>query len=453
MQEPAAQGFFAEIAKFQPAQMAFKKAVFDNDYILYGGAAGGGKSYALRWMAVGLLMYFFKKTQQQGIRVGLFCENYPALRDRQLSKITFEFPDWLGRLNKQEHEFVLADEYGSGVIAFRNLDDPSKYLSSEFAAILIDELTKNTRDVFDFLRMRLRWPGIFETKFIGATNPGGAGHGWVKKLWVNRDFTGEDFGVSRFAFVPAKFTDNEHIDKSYAITLNSLPDNMRRAYMDGDWDVFKGQFFPEFRRDRHVIQPFADMGTVQLFGSLPTICGLDYGYNAPSCVLWAKYHDNTFYVYRELYKNGLTFEELRHEIDRIERPSIIYADPAVWAKKDSPTSGADKMKPLPLKPAMNDRVIGWNIVKQCLKTDTLKIYNTCANLCRTIPEMVYDDIKTEDMNTDGDDHAVDALRYLIVTHKSGVAAGGNYANRPIRKSGSDFVEAFKENNKNALDFF
>jgi len=420
---------FSQLANLLPKQKQALDIMMLCKYLLYGGAASGGKSYFLRWAALYLVMYYCAKYNLTGVRVGLFCEDYPALNERQLSKIPYEFPSYLGILNKQSHEFRLNPEYGGGVIAFRNLDDPSKYLSSEFAAILVDEASKNVRETFDFLVMRMRWPGIPDTKFIGATNPGGPGHGWIKKLWIDKDFTDEQLDPSEFQFVQAKYTDNSHIDASYAKQLNSLPEQMRRAYMEGDWDVFKGQFFSEFRREFHVIEPFNTPEDKAWFDSLPTYCGLDYGYNAPSAVVWGKYHDETWYIYRELYQNGLTYEELRDKIMSIEIPDRIFADPSIWAKKDSPTSGADRMtlpvgtgeniQRLVVKPAMNDRVIGWTIIKQSLKVKKIKIFSTCKDLIRTIPIQVYDERNghMEDLDTTGDDHIVDALRYLIATHK------------------------------------
>jgi len=105
----------------------------------------------------------------------------------------FEFPAELGELKLGTvKNFVLHKDYGSGVIALRNLDDPSKYQSAEFAAIAVDELTKNSKEIFDFLRFRRRWPGVERPKFLAATNPGGKGHAWVKKLWVEKDFTATD---------------------------------------------------------------------------------------------------------------------------------------------------------------------------------------------------------------------------------------------------------------------
>lgn len=409
---------FSKLANFQDRQIEAKNALKKAKYLLYGGAASGGKSYYLRWIAIYLLLYYSGKYKLHGVRVGLFCEDYPALKDRHLSKLMYEFPEWLGTFNKQEHEFRLADQFGGGVIAFRNLDDPSKYLSSEFAAILVDELTKNIRETFEFLILRMRWPGVEDPKFIGATNPGGVGHGWVKKLWIDRDFEGERFNPNDFTFVKALYSDNKYIPTDYQNQLDALPEAMRRAYKEGDWDIFAGQFFTEFRRSEHVIEPWGDDATWKWFNALPSYCGLDYGYAAPSCVLWGKWYDGTLYVYKEFYAKEHTYEQLRDKIAELEVPKLIFADPSIWAKKDSPTSGADKMKPLPLRQGMNDRVIGWNLLKHLLKTGKIKIFSTCVNLIRTIPYMVYDDHHTEDLDTTAEDHAVDALRYLIATYKA-----------------------------------
>ena len=179
---------FSELAHFTPKQKEADRLIDRFKYFLYGGAMGGGKSYLLRWKLLKLL-FRWAKQGHTGVVVGLFCEDYPALKDRHLSKIGKEFPKWLGKLHNDHKEhgraFILNPEYGSGVIAFRNLDDPSKYASSEFAAEAVDELTKNQEDVFDDLRTRLRWPGIADVRFFAATNPGGVGHAWVKRKWLD----------------------------------------------------------------------------------------------------------------------------------------------------------------------------------------------------------------------------------------------------------------------------
>lgn len=226
---------WSELVKFFPKQKEALNATKKFKYVLYGGSVGSGKSYFLRWALIYWLCYFHDKYKLKGIRVGLFCESFPALNDRHLSKIKTEFPSWLGTYNQQNHEFTLAPEYGSGVLAFRNLDDPQKYLSVEFAAEAVDEINRNAKPTFDLLRTRLRWPGIVETKFIAACNP--IGEAWVKNIWIKRLFPKEELENQEYFFVNALPTDNPHLPQEYYKSLESLPELERRAYLEGDWDA------------------------------------------------------------------------------------------------------------------------------------------------------------------------------------------------------------------------
>lgn len=227
---------FSELANFLPKQKDAQEASKRFKFVLYGGSLGSGKSYWLRWMMVYWLMKLYSKSNQKGIRAGLFCEDYPSLEDRHLSKVKYEFPAWLGKYNQQKHEFTLAPEYGSGVIAFRNLDDPEKYLSVEFAVMGVDEINRNTIVTFRELRKRLRWAGIKDVRFLAACNP--VGEAWVKNMWVKRMFPPEENEQYEFVFVPALPTDNPYLDASYYKSLESLPESQRKAFLEGNWDAF-----------------------------------------------------------------------------------------------------------------------------------------------------------------------------------------------------------------------
>lgn len=395
-------------------------------------------SYWLRWELIKLLIYYYAKYGLENVTVGLFCEDYPALKDRHLGKIKFEFPEWLGDYSGQDHNFVLKPRYGGGVLAFRNLDDVSKYQSAEFAAEGVDELTKNAEEIFIFLRTRLRWPGIptFDTKFVAGTNPGGIGHAWVKRRWIDKIFEENEQEKELFYFIPAKAVDNPYLDKGYYASLESLPDPLKKAFLDGDWDLFQGQYFSEWRRDIHTCAPFNPSADWVKF-----IC-IDYGYAKPAAAYWCAISpDGTIYVYRELYKTGLTYSALTKEIVALtpnnEEIKYWVIDPSAWIKgKERDTeaiSGAEimesiykevKKKSLMLLKGNNDRINGWRAVRECLKPimnglgdviAKLQVFNTCPELIRTLPSLIFDQIKVEDLDTDGEDHAADAVRYGIMS--------------------------------------
>lgn len=227
---------FTELSGFFPKQQEALLASKRFKFTLFGGSVGSGKSRWLRWSMVYWLMEYYARYGIKGVRAGLFCEDYPSLNDRHLTKVKFEFPSWLGTFNESKHEFTLAPEYGSGIIAFRNLDDPSKYLSVEFAVIGIDEINRNPKTTFDMLRSRHRWPGIKDVKFLAGCNP--LGEAWVKNMWVKRMFPPDEKEQYEFVFVPALPTDNPHLDPSYYKSLESLPETQRKAYLEGNWDAF-----------------------------------------------------------------------------------------------------------------------------------------------------------------------------------------------------------------------
>lgn len=417
---------FSDLAHFTPKQLEATQVAVDYDYVLYGGAVGGGKSYWLRWFPLLFLMQMYKETGQKGIRGGLFCEDYPALKDRHISRLKYEFPMFLGTYNGGDNEFRFNKKWGEGVLAFRNLDDASKYQSAEFSIVAVDELTKNTKETFDFLRMRKRWPGIPHTKFIAGTNPGGIGHEWVKSLWLDKNFSLGEQESDQFKFVPALAVDNPHLTKEYYRQLEGLPEEWKKAYLEGDWDIFKGQYFTEWRRERHVVLPHTIPETFRRFGAL------DFGSTAPFAFYWVAIDwDGNMWVYKEYYAEGKNADINAQEVMKLngdDRLEMVVADSSIFSQTGHGETVADILRrngigqqgsniPL-LVPSHKDRVAGWQVMKQKLYFDStrepkLRFFNTCEHAIRTIPSLVHDEHKPEDLDTKGEDHAADAIRYLL----------------------------------------
>ncbi len=419
---------FADLCRFEPKQVAASRAAGAHKFTLYGGSRGPGKSYWLRWY---LLKRLLRRAARgiTGVVSGLFCEDYPTLKDRQIGKLEAEFPAWLGELKESQAHglgFHLRPEYGGGVLALRNLNDASKYKSAEFADVGVDELTQNPVGIFNTLRGALRWPGLpdEDCKFIAATNPDGIGHLWVRDYWgVDKDqaLPPEMAGLAEeFTFVRALPDDNPHLDAAYWDMLDTLPWELAQAWRWGRWDIFVGQVF-NLRPGHHLIDP------IELPRAWARWRAVDWGREAPFCCLWfARDPDRgRVYVYRELYETGLTDRQqarlIKDHTAPTEKIAFTYGDPSMWTKKtfeERTFSTADEYRAegVPLVEADNDRLTGLRKI-QTLLADLpdgqpgLQIFNTCVHGKRTLPALVHDPVQVEDVDTKGEDHWYDTARY------------------------------------------
>ena len=438
---------FSELANYTDRQLELVDAVSKHRYVLYGGARGGGKSYGLRWLAVDLLISWFTVLGVKNARFGIFCEDYPTLTERQISKVKIEFPDALGKWNGEHKEFRLAKSLGSGVIAFRNLDDPSKYQSSEFAGIGVDELTKNPESIFDILRGSLRWPGVERTVFIGATNPGDKGHLWVKRLWIDRRFPKNlEAKAHEFKYIKALPTDNPHNADSYIEELGTLTPKMQRAWLQGDWNVFEGQVFEEWRDELHILQEFK-VPPNWAWGA-----GLDFGYRkAGVLAIMAAGSESRVVVVDEFVFKELHAEEAGYQagLRLKEYPlfSWICADEEMfWETGQGPTKAEmfqeglnramRKHAPVLVKIThgkgsrsarleMFHRYLAWKEVDGKVppwNQPRLRFHKRCRYHIETIPALPYPKDTTSgtktDVDTDSEDHAYDADGYYLMSRPS-----------------------------------
>lgn len=430
---------FTKVANFQSKQLDAWYNLVDPKckYLLYGGAMSGGKSYLLRWAALGFSMYLFKKYKKYDIPIGLFSEDYPTLKDRQISRIDREFPKYFGELKEDKifgMAFHVAKEYGGGRILLRNLDDPSKYMSSEFAGIFVEELTRNEEQTFRDLRNRLRYPGVEEVKFMGATNPGGIGHGWVKKFFIDKITT--DPEQNRFFYTHANAYDNKYIEPTYIKQLESLPEQQRKAYLEGSWDIFAGQYYPEYSVEKHVVDSFIPKKDNFYY----FIGGMDWGRENPFSFhvtgIQQKKSEGGVEFYRaftflELYGTQKSPKDWGHEIKKMLEFYDMTLDDIKDVQCDNQifNKGLDNGKSIHLqfcdsddryrtllKPAPKDRVNGWENLHDWLSLapDGLPYWvqtKNCKNLIRTIPQAIHDELNVEDIDKKSETHALDDQRY------------------------------------------
>jgi phage terminase large subunit len=420
-----------------PKQARAEAEAAEVDEVLFGGAAGGGKTDWMLYHAHGQCQRY------AGYKVLALRRTFPQLKDSLIRRSLEKFRD------KRVCKYMVGEKewrYANGsTIRFGFCDtdeDVRHYLSTEYDLIVFEELTEFTERQYMLVRSRNRTTarqraaGV-RPHTIAATNPGQVGHTWVKRRFVLPTDYGEHrseqvveaYGRRKkatVAFVPAKVSDNPSMDPDYVFNLAQLPDIERRQYLDGDWDVFEGQFFTEFDRAAHVVAPFA------VPEEWTRITGVDYGFGKPFCCLWVAIDwDANAWVYRELYGPGLTATAQGRRMaeasvldnGKPERHYGRYADPSVWTRQGHGISIAAMYRDAGFgcKKAMNARRDGWSRVRDYLRGDgsleggsSLRIFETCTNLIRTIPEMIFDRTDAEDLDTKLEDHAVDALRYALM---------------------------------------
>ena len=392
--------------------------------VLYGGAAGGGKSFA---MIVDPLRYCHKKAH----RALILRRSMPELRE-MIDKSRELYPQAFPGAKFREVEKLWNFPSGAKVeFGFLERDaDVYRYQGQAYSWIGFDEITHlPTEFSWNYLASRLRTtdPEI-ETYLRCTANPGGVGAHWVKRRYIepcesNTSFTGTD-GLTR-KFIPAKLADNPYLanDGVYEQMLKSLPPIQRRQLLEGNWEVAEGATFVEFDPNVHVITPF------EIPISWERVKGIDYGYASESCCLWGTIdmNDGTLIIYRELYKKGLTGEELgaiigdMELVDPFSVPGVL--DTAAWAKTGTtgPTVGEALVRAgHKLRRADKNRIQGKIQIHEFLKVKEngrpkLQIFNTCPNLIRELQSIPLSKTNPEDVDTHASDHAYDALRYMIMS--------------------------------------
>lgn len=409
---------FSDLCGFSPKQWTATHTADAHKYTLFGGSRGPGKSYWLRWWLVRFLLRQ-AAAGRLGVRVMLACENYPSLYERQVSKMESEFPAWLGKFRR--NDFVLSSCYGSGVIACRNLDDPSKYQSSEFAAMAIDEITKNPAKSFDILRGSLRWPGVEDVKIVAACNPEA---NWVRQYWIEQNFPEGLVGHEHeFAFVPALPQDNPHLDPSYWEMLDTLSGALRQAWLHGDWyAAVEGLVYNNFSADNIVDdEPEAHR---------PYDLAIDDGYIDPRATLFVQRQRNgDLLVFDELYERQVLEEDT---IAHIEHRMLAHGLnlPAMAAVSHEAVALRKRLQTAKIRAVnwMEQRVKGESSTRLAAITLTrsmicdgkghraLKIHRRCKNLLDEISAgYKYPEGKHgfEAHPADGNDHAVNALESYV----------------------------------------
>lgn len=389
---------------------------------LYGGSAGGGKSEAILFEAIALC------NEIRGAHGLVLRRTFPELKMSLIIRALEKLPKGMYKYSHNDHLLTWLPTGSRIQFGYCQKDeDVFRYQGAEFDFIGMDEMTQFTEFQFKYLLSRLRTskPGV-QAKFFGATNPGGVGHEFVKRLWIEHRFTNEEklagFTESSFEFIRSSVYDNKYLGADYVANLRSLPEAERRKLLDGDWDVYEGRFFEDFNASVHVIDRFDPPDTWKRFRAI------DFGRTAPFACLWLTLdQDGSVYVYREYYEKGKEVDDNSDNLIKLsyeEAYSYTVIDSAVFAKTGFGETIGERIrrKGIDIIPAHKSRLDGWVALKQYMSFGTEKqthpklyIMNTCRNLIEEIKNAQYSDTDPEDLSSKCSDHALDALRYFIMT--------------------------------------
>ena len=423
-------------------------------HVGYGGARGGGKSWAVRVKATLLALHY------AGIKQLIVRKTYRELQNNHIDPLR-TILHRVARYNKTEKMFIFKN---GSTIAFGYCAcdaDLDQYQGAEYDVIYLDEATNLDEQWIRKITACLRGVNDFPKRIYYTCNPGGRGHGYIKRLFIDRKFeAGED--PTDYTFIQALVTDNIALMQSqpdYLRQLEALPAKMREAWLYGKWDIFEGQFFEEFcteplqadmerermtkeqliqaRKYTHVIEPFPPPPGWKLYRSF------DFGYAKPfSCAWWAVDYDGRLYRIMELYgcmrdRNGqdIPNEGVKWEPDKIfarireiedSHPWLQgqkitgIADPSIWdvSRGESIAEMAMRHR-VYFQPGDNHRLPGWMQCHYRLSFDQngipmMYVFSNCTAFIRTVPLLIYDEKDPEDLDTSMEDHVADEWRYMCM---------------------------------------
>ena len=406
-------------------------------HVAYGGARGGGKSWAVRVKAVLLCLKW------PGIKILIVRKTYKELINNHIVPLQQLLPPGVARYNKTEKVFTFCN--GSTIwFGYCNNDaDLDRYQGAEYDVIFFDEATQLQESWLKKINLAVRQPNGLPKRTYYTCNPGGASHNYIKRLFIERKYEGAE-NPDNYSFTQALVTDNKvlmEMTPEYKAELEALPPKLKEAWLYGSWDIFEGQFFEDFmdrpdhyadRQWTHVIEPFEIPEGWKLYRSF------DWGYNKPfSCGWWAVDYDGVIYRILELYGCGKTPNEgvkwtpprVFAEIHRIEsehrwlkgKKIIGIADPAIWdAETGESIADTAAKHQVFFTPGDHKRIPGWMQMHYRFAFDEngypmLYVFRNCKAFIRTIPLLQYDEHKPEDLDTDGEDHVADEVRYFCMS--------------------------------------
>lgn len=419
----------------EPSEKQKQFLTADTKHIGFGGARGGGKSWSVRTKAKLTALHY------AGIRQLIVRRSYPELVENHIKILRQEL---LGIAKYNDKDKELRFTNGS-TIKFQycsNDGDLDRLQGQEYDIIYLDEATQLSEYQMKTITACLRGVNGFPKRVYYTCNPGGQGHGYIKRIFIDKRYdVGEN--ADDYTFIQSLVTDNKVLMESqpdYIKQLEALPPKLKEAWLYGRWDIFEGQFFEEFadrpdhyldREWTHVIEPFDVPENWTIYRCF------DWGYHHPfACEYFACDTDGVLYNILEFYgctkepNEGLkwTPDKVFTEMKRIEtehrwlkgKNIIGVADPAIWnAEYGESIAETASKHGIYFSKGDHERLAGWMQMHYRFAFDEnghpmMYIFKNCKGTIRTLPLLMYDEHKPEDIDTDGEDHIADAIRYLCM---------------------------------------
>lgn len=402
-----------DLSTVNPKQELFFRA--RTRYVGYGGARGGGKSWALRKKITLMCLKY------GGIKILLLRRTYPELKENHINTLRTELKG-LAKYKETDKTFTFTN--GSVIkLGYCAADsDVLQYQGNEYDIICMDEATQFTEYQYQTLTACLRGANSFPKRMYLTCNPGGVGHEWVKRLFISKRYK-LDENAADYTFIPATVFDNKVLmenDPGYVNMLNNLDEGLRQAWRDGNWDMLAGRYFSEFDRSIHVIEPFPVPEHWRRYRSI------DYGLDCLACVWVAVDEHGMYYVYREYAESDKIISDGAAAITELSDGETIeytVAPPDLWSRSQESAKGKNDLfreNGLPLLRGSNDREAGWLALKNLFAAGRLKIFSSCVNLIECIPALQRDAKRPTDCMTEPHEitHLPDALRYFALQYTS-----------------------------------